>query len=149
MLHVSAFTNNKAIHSLEVANFMRNRAEALGLNSEHAWLIGYIHDIGYIYGGPNHNQLGYAIMAPFSKDLANYIYLHDSKDEIKSHMEFLLRLADFVIDETGKYVGMAERKNSILRRDINVDIKNLEDSINAIEEYAAKHNLIHIIEYCR
>jgi putative nucleotidyltransferase with HDIG domain len=142
------FTKDKAIHSLEVANFMRGRAEMLGLNPDDAWLIGYTHDIGYLYGSTKHGDTGCKIASKFSETLGKYIASHDKFEPIKDNMEFLLRLADFVVDETGRYVGMIECMNSILRRRPNMSKEKLMQFIKYIEEYAEENNLKHIIENC-
>lgn len=136
-----SFTTNKALHSLEVANFMRNRAPLLGVDPDKAWLTGWCHDIGYVHGGPYHNESGAQMACLYSDELAEYVRLHDSKEPIKDHLQFLLVLADWVIDETGKYVGVHERAQSILRRDCLVSEENLKMYIRRLAEYAEKHNL--------
>lgn len=136
-----SFTTNKALHSLEVANFMRNRAPLLGVDPDEAWLLGWCHDIGYVYGGLKHNESGSAMANLFSDKLSKYVRLHDSKEPIEDHLQFLLILADWVIDETGKYVGVHERLQSILRRDCNVSEEDLRMHVRNLAEYAEKHNL--------
>lgn len=136
-----SFTTNKALHSLEVANFMRNRAPLLGINPDEAWLLGWCHDIGYVHGGPKHNETG-AVMADwFSNRLSKYVRLHDSKEPIEDHLQFLLVLADWVIDETGKYVGVNERLHSILRRDYGVNEEDLRMHVRNLAEYAERYGL--------
>lgn len=142
------FTKDKAIHSLEVANFMRSWAPTLNLDPDKAWLIGYTHDIGYIFGSANHSTTGCALMSEFSNDLARYILAHDSTDEPEDDMEFLLCLADLVVDETGKYVGIDERIKSIGRRRSDIDIDVIKSCAALVESYAIKNGYIDLYRRC-
>lgn len=142
------FTKDKAMHSLNVANFMRNRAPLLGLDPDKAWLIGYIHDIGYVIDAKDHNELGAGIISEYSQELERYILFHDFSGVPTDHMEFLLRLADLTVDETGKYVGINERIKSILRRDCTATRDRLDKSVDNLAEYAVANGLWDIMECC-
>ena len=142
------FSKDKAIHSLEVANFMKDRAEILGLKPDEAWLIGYIHDIGYSKTIENHAKAGAKMLEGYSEDLSYYVQMHDCLAYPANHMEFLLRLADLVVDETGKYIGIKNRIDSICRRKIAVKRENLEKMLLELERYAVDNNLKNIMKDC-
>lgn len=143
------FTKDKAMHSLGVANFMRVWAHKLNLDENKAWLIGYIHDIGYMIESNNHSYHGKELMAPYSQELSYFIGKHDTSEPIKDNMEFLLRVADLTIDHEGRYVGMEVRRNSICMRDGNKVHAILDEQIRNIKDYAEKHGFTEIIEVCK
>lgn len=142
------FSKDKAIHSLEVANFMKDRAYILKLDADKAWLVGYIHDIGYTKTNDNHAKAGSEMIQDYSDDLAYYISVHDSLNYPKDHMEFLLRLADLVVDETGKYVGIKNRIDSICRRRSSIKRENLEKMVLELERYAVDNNIKNVMRDC-
>lgn len=142
------FNQNKALHSLAVADFMRTWAPVLKLNPDHAWIIGYVHDVGCVNGSIGHSINGYNMMVGLSKELAHYISIHDNGGHIKNDMEFLLKLADYSIDHEGNLVGISERKKRMSLRD-GVDVsKAVENQLNILEEYARSNGYIELYNLC-
>ena len=142
------FTHDKALHSLNVANFMKAWAPKLGLNPDDAWVIGWLHDVGYTEVVEGHNEYGAHMLGKFSTELAHYISVHDANAVIQDDMEFLLHLADFVVDETGKHVGINERIKSINLRNGFYVAERLESEKDYLWKYAVEHGYSDIFDKC-
>ena len=54
--------DHKARHSLAVAAYMMHRAEDYGVDPAEAYVVGLLHDVGYVNGRNNHGQEGATIL---------------------------------------------------------------------------------------
>ena len=135
------FDTDRALHSLGVANFMLQHAGTLGLKCDAAWFIGFNHDIGYIVSKYNHTQKGVSIVEEFSEELAKYVGLHDAITPIIDNMDFLLRLADLVIDGKGNVVGINMRIREVFITKGAESAQHCKDILRAIETYANIHQI--------
>ena len=48
---------NRIKHILSVARLMKENAEKLGLDPEEMFTLGYLHDIGYEFGGSEEHHI--------------------------------------------------------------------------------------------
>ena len=143
------FTANKALHCLSVANFMRTWAPAVGVDSDFAWLVGYLHDIGYIKQAVDHSGIGHVMLSKYSLDLARYVLVHDRADPIQDSIEFLLKLGDLSIDEKGNFVGMTARFKSLNMRYGNMSLKpKLALMKDQLKVYAEENNFTELFYLC-
>jgi len=120
----------RVLHMHGVAEYMyRNAGRFEGLDPEKMYLLGYLHDIGYISGDKNGHELYGALLLakcfstnfgmPFLGDLINHhgdtpsgwLKNHDIvPDELR-----LLWEADMMVDLTGECVGYEKRLEGIAR----------------------------------
>ena len=143
------FGKDKAVHSLAVANFMKSWAPAVGVNENDAWLIGYLHDIGYILDKEGHSVLGSDMLSQHSEYLADYVRRHDTTEPIRDNMEFLLKLADLSVDGNGNFVGVISRIRSLrlssgssYKRDV------IYLQIDLLKDYAKANDLVDVLTDC-
>lgn len=116
-------------HMHGVAEYMRNNAEKYGLNLYCMYIVGLLHDIGYINGKASHEENG-ANMLLSLKVLEKYcdiIRFHGktpeeykaifrcSDDEIPKEL-ILLWEADMHVDQSGEDVGYEARLTDIGNR---------------------------------
>ncbi len=120
--------NNRLKHMIGVANYMSEHATDYNVLSETAYIVGLLHDIGYIYGVKDHEQKGAALLRSFgfNEHLCEIISYHgtninDVPDTIlKDNLALLLFEADMMIDvcegTAGEVVGMDRRIEGNARR---------------------------------
>jgi len=113
---------NKQRHMFGVAQFMYNEAPKYGLSSEDMFVLGLLHDIGYIKGGwQRHEEYGENLMKQLGFKYAKEIGEHNAiVDKGLSKASLLLLAADSVVDMYGN-VGTYEsrRKDIETRYDIS------------------------------
>lgn len=114
-------------HMHGVAEWMYAHAEDYGcFNKEEMYLLGLIHDIGYIYGEKYHEQLGGQLLGQdayygqliFAHGLSPQEYMEYygvNEEEIPCEM-VLLWTADMRVDLSGKDVGYEKRLMDIKKR---------------------------------
>lgn len=82
---------NRINHILAVANKMRKKAERFGVSPDDAYLVGYLHDVGYEYNCLAHNKSGGSILEKNGFKYWKEIYYHgDTNPSYKSAMLNLL-----------------------------------------------------------
>lgn len=82
---------NRINHILAVADKMRKNAEKFGVDPEDAYLVGYLHDIGYEYIRLMHNKSGGLILEKNGFKYWKEIYYHgEPNSPYKSAMLTLL-----------------------------------------------------------
>lgn len=82
---------NRINHILAVANKMRKNAERFGVSPDDAYLVGYLHDVGYEYNCLAHNKSGGSILEKNGFKYWKEIYYHgDTNPSYKSAMLNLL-----------------------------------------------------------
>ena len=117
MTEAYEFTTNRALHCRGVALYMRDHAEALGLDPERAFLCGWLHDYAYAFSdNPHHakeggdflRRMGYADWRP--------IHDHGTLEGLDTTLGVLLNIADMTIDSAGRVVGFDARLADVERR---------------------------------
>lgn len=120
-------SNNKIAHMHGVAEYMYKHAEEFGCeNKDEMYLLGLVHDIGYLYGAKNHEQNGANLLGVdtyygkfiFAHGLTPQEYMQQNScfpTEIPNEL-ILLWTADMTVDFNGNEVGFIERLNDIGKR---------------------------------
>ena len=114
-------------HMHGVAEYMYNNAEKYNLNKDEMYILGLLHDIGYINGKDNHEWYGGKILNQSGYINAKYVYWHGTTPEdykrANSCMNenipkplILLWEADLSVDQTGENVGFDKRLEDIGNR---------------------------------
>lgn len=125
----------KMAHMIGVAEYMRRHAYKYGLNPDLMYMLGLLHDIGYLRGRNNHEETGAALVHQiFDKDNTasmvdfEFAILNHGTDpyEIERMYEgnirtsypalFLLYEADMSIGINGFNIGFKERLKDIKER---------------------------------
>ncbi len=73
------FDEKRAIHSLNVANYMKEHAKEYGLGATDMFLLGWVHDIGYVNiedNHYNHDFLGSCILSKNGYTYCNFVENH-------------------------------------------------------------------------
>ncbi len=116
--------DERIAHMHGVAEWMYEHAEEYGLqNKDEMYILGLLHDIGYIYGKADHEQKGAELLGldTYYGRFINYHGLtpqeymacHGCLDsEIPNEM-ILLWTADMMVDMSGKAVGFKTRLEGI------------------------------------
>ena len=137
-------THNKIKHSVSVAEYMSENATKYGLDREKMYVLGLLHDIGYLFGQRDHAEDGDRLLCEFGFAKAKYagfIALHGTnpfelKKQYGDHISpvlFLLQQADMTVDALGNFVGFDIRLKDIGKR-YGEDSKAYETA-KAIVEY--------------
>ena len=135
--------NNKKMHMFGVAEFMYNEAPKYGLKSDEMYVLGLLHDIGYIYDGwHNHEKNGKNLMNSLGFKYSDAIGLHGIDIDENTNLSkeaMLLIAADSCVDYEGN-IGTFEtrRKDIETRYDISDRDFYLERFDNRIN-YLRKH----------
>lgn len=116
----------KMAHMIGVAEYMRERAEDYALDPDAMYVVGLLHDIGYLGGREGHEQRGADIL--FDLDMGedvvsaienhgkNLYELRDEDSEAITPELVLLVEADMSVDARGYRVGFEGRLADIGRR---------------------------------
>ena len=118
-------------HMAGVAEYMYNHAEKYDLIPEKMYVLGMLHDVGYIFGKPNHEVRGAEILRLIglspTNDLVHAVACHGltpfeymmqfgaTLDEIPKEI-ILLWEADMHVDLTGEDVGYSARLADVVYR---------------------------------
>ena len=116
-------------HMIGVAEYMYNNAEKYALDKEEMYMVGLLHDIGYISGEKkDHEKYGAELTKAFSNDYhipeISYLIEHhgDMPTEYIEKYRYvdnklkLLWEADMSVDSTGENVGFDRRLADIEAR---------------------------------
>ena len=114
-------------HMHGVAEFMFEHADDYGLQPERMYILGLLHDVGYMINNEQHELCGSSYLDLLGYVDSDFIRSHGltpkeymnfhrcMEDEIPKEM-ILLWEADLSIDIGGKQVDMLERLNGIKKR---------------------------------
>lgn len=141
----------KISHSVSVAEYMRERAEDYKLDGNMAYIVGLLHDIGYLEGRYGHELIGSEILTAMQmpKWLTDTIKNHATelallpKKEL-SPMLVLLVEADLSIETHGYRVGFEKRLKDIGKRygtKNNPQFDIVKSNIEFIKTYQKKHHI--------
>jgi len=119
-------TETKALHMHGVAEYMYKHAEEYDLDKDEMYLLGWVHDIGYIYGKDGHEYKGAELLGldSYYGSIVRYHgytpsqYIEEFgilESDIPNEL-ILLWDADMMIDHDGKEVGYDKRLNGIIER---------------------------------
>ena len=116
---------HKALHSRGVAEFMYNKAESMGLDKDQMFLVGLVHDVGYIYGPTGHAKKGGQLLYDAGFRFAPIVSWHDSTPQKYNQINLveeppkallLLWMADLQVSSTGEIIGYDARLKDIESR---------------------------------
>ncbi len=108
---------NKQRHIVAVAEYMYRNAEKYGLIPEEMYVLGLLHDVGYLYGNVAHSMRGGHLLHSQDYKYWQEIYHHGKfQDEYESAALSLLNEADLMVDSNGRVVGFDVRLKDIKER---------------------------------
>lgn len=116
--HIS---DNKIKHIHSVAEYMYEHAHEHGLDRDKMYMLGLLHDIGYVRGKNGHMQNGADMVKQIgiNENIAYAIENHgmdlSKLDKVTPELILLVR-ADLQVDYLGKFVGYEQRLNNIKAR---------------------------------
>lgn len=139
---------NRELHMFCVANYMYQNAEKYNLDKNEMYLLGLMHDIGYLIDEKNHEEIGGEFLKSQNYKYADFIKYHAilpsrymklkdcTKEEIPKEL-ILLWTADMSIDLNGKNIGFDERLKDIGLRHgkDSTAYKNSEKMIDWLKKY--------------
>lgn len=117
-------SENRMAHMHGVAEFMYEHAPLFRLNPDVMYILGLLHDIGYVHGKHLHEVHGSEMMENLAFPYADIIKFHGTtpsaymqmldcrENEIPKEL-ILLWMADMSVDLTGKNVGYNARLDDI------------------------------------
>lgn len=121
-------TNERIAHMHGVAEWMYKHAEEYGCeNKDEMYLLGLIHDIGYIYGNKEEHEQKGAELLGLNTYYGKFVQAHGLtpqeymdcngcfNSEIPNEM-ILLWTADMMVDSKGNIVGFKARLDDIEKR---------------------------------
>lgn len=121
-------TNERMAHMHGVAEWMYEHAEEYGCeNKDEMYLLGLIHDIGYIYGNKEEHEQKGAELLGINTYYGKFVQAHGLTpreymncngcfdSEIPNEM-ILLWTADMMVDSKGNVVGFKARLDDIEKR---------------------------------
>lgn len=112
-------SDNKLRHMRAVAETMRDTALANGMTDDEAdgmYLLGLVHDIGYIHGAKGHSDTGADILENAGYPLAQAVRDHGSPREDPPRELVMLWHADMTCDSVGRRIPYDGRLADIVRR---------------------------------
>lgn len=115
----------KMAHCIAVAEYMAKRADDYYLDKNQMYVLGLLHDIGYLRGRENHGKTGASILKSMGlEDKYVEAVLNHGRDPYQIAETFyvitpelrLLYEADMSIDKEGNNVGFKGRLEDIKKR---------------------------------
>lgn len=110
-------------HMVSVAEYMHDNAYKYKLNPEEMYIVGLLHDIGYLFGREQHEQSGADILSQmgFSSLYTEPIAAHNkpANEEMSPDQEDIHKLlveADLMVDHLGNTAGIEQRLLGIENR---------------------------------
>lgn len=135
-------------HMHGVAEYMYRNANKYGLNPEEMYILGLLHDIGYVQGRLDHEVIGArllekegykhsSIVSWHGTTPLDYMRLRDCSVEDIPKELILLWEADVSVDSMGNEVGFKDRLTDIgLRYGFDsLPYRIVEETINWLKEY--------------
>ena len=138
---------NKKMHMFGVAEFMYNEALKYGLKPDEMYVLGLLHDVGYIYDGwKDHEKNGQKLMERLGFKDAEAIGLHGvdiTEDTVLSKEAMLLIAADSCVDYEGNIGSYVSRRADIEARYDISDRDYYLDRFDRRVEYLRKHGFLY------
>lgn len=119
---------NRLKHSLAVATKMKMLAAQYYCSPEDAFVLGFLHDIGYEFCKEDHAVKGGEILKEQGYKYWKEVQFHGKvQDEYNSRMLRLLNFADMTTGPSGEEMTMEQRVEDIAKR-YGVDSKQEKDA---------------------
>lgn len=148
-------SDDKVSHSKTVAEFMLKNAERYGVDPAKAYIVGLLHDIGYIAGRRGHEEKGAEMLMcelGVDEDVVNAIRFHGTKPKEMEKMIkgtrteadtmkliTLLYEADMSVDAKGRNVGTKERLRDIRARyGDGIEYETAKAEVDFVKEFGKK-----------
>ncbi len=156
-------------HMIGVAEYMFDRAHDYGVPRDEAYVVGLMHDIGYLYGPEKHDNRGAELLQwvfglnSISHDVIAYhggrlsehepeLYPGKSDEphfgwfegcDRYDRLRVLLCEADMSVDLSGERVGFEARMDDIRARHGNEPdvVSTCADNIEYVKRYCADHGI--------
>ena len=144
----------KMAHSIGVAEYMRERAEDYGLNPNTMYVVGLLHDIGYLGGREGHEQRGADLLDAMGLGYFYHFAIEHHGENLYDVQKrcvgdepllfvVLLVEADMSVDARGYRVGFEGRLADLGRRygEDSAAYKTAMGNIQFIKEYQREHKI--------
>lgn len=118
VLKDTIISKERILHMHGVAEYMYRNAEKYNLDKAQMYVVGLLHDIGYIFGKENHPITGSQLLKSLGFTHADDIALHGnapSSQNISKVLNLLLE-ADLTVGKDGTVVGYKCRLKDIGER---------------------------------
>lgn len=126
-------SENKIKHCKGVAEYMYNNAEKYGLDKEEMYLLGLVHDIGYLFAREKHGMNGSELLKSMGYKYYQEVKYHGRwTDDYNSAALNLLRKADLSIDYLGRPINPLNRMDDVRKRygEDSFQFKNVKKIVN-------------------
>lgn len=114
---ITPITEPKLSHISAVADLMYERALAATGDQSYAekmYVLGFVHDIGYVFGSKGHAEAGGALLAKCGFEFADEVSLHGTADPDQPSFELdLLQWCDMSVGPGGERMCFEERLEDI------------------------------------
>lgn len=140
---------NKIAHIHRVAEYMYKHANEYGLSPEEMYILGLLHDIGYLKGATNHAVNGSELLQSVGYNLHDIVMWHgktpamymeaETTSEIPNEL-ILLWIADLTIGPDGSELGFSERLEDVSNRyGVNsTQYKNAKETVDWLVSNSVK-----------
>lgn len=135
--------DGKLFHIRAVAEAMRDAALAMGWGEERAedmFLLGLVHDVGYVRQPVGHAAAGAEILSRSSYAYAEEVRLHGTYVADPSPELELLWLCDLSVDSRGRRCGLTSRLRHVAER-FGEDSLQMRD-VRRIAEHLRERGLV-------
>ena len=140
----NGYGEHKSLHMKSVADIMRDNAQALGINPSEAFVVGILHDVGYIDSKEHHEQAGAELLTGMGlkPEYIHAVRYHGingytllDKDIEITPMLLLLQYADMSVNRLGDKIGFGGRLYDIKKRyDIPEAYPNAKATVDFVTE---------------
>lgn len=137
-------SDNKTKHVHAIAEYMYEHAPEYGLDPDEMYVLGMLHDIGYIRGKTGHSENGADLLKQMGiNERFTYAILKHGADlrKIKVTPELLLLVtADLQIDYEGEFIGYEARVAGVRLRygEDSIQYKRVAGTVEYLEEHGLK-----------
>ncbi len=110
------FDEKRLSHLLGVANLMKSHAREFDLDENEMFLLGFLHDVGYLFCDDDHERVGGNFLREQGYKYWKEVENHGKVNCKASSAQKLLNWCDMHVDLNGKFVTFEERLNDIAKR---------------------------------
>lgn len=140
---------DKIRHMESVAKYMKYNADRFGLDGNEMYVVGLLHDIGYLCSSEEHGGYGAILLSSMGlkEEYTDAIANHGQSpytlpEEKRTPILRLLQEADMSIDKFGRIVGFSGRLEDIKNRygKDSFAYKTAQDTVSYLKEMYRKEN---------
>ena len=97
LAHKEHINRYKMAHIISVAERMREKADDFGLDGDEMYVLGFLHDIGYLHGRAGHEEYGADLLLKFGLGSYYDLIIREHGKDLETVRDEVLEAAPFAL----------------------------------------------------